>query len=75
MILLNHNFFGNERWHKYKLAATFVVFIRVGDQRVMTIKPVSGSTTSLDYWAAYLGGAKIKTDGLKQQTQTDVIIH
>ena len=26
-----------------------------------------------DYWAAYFGGEKIKTDGLKQHTQTDVI--
>ena len=26
-----------------------------------------------DYLAAYVGGAKIKTDGLKQQTQTDDI--
>ena len=27
-----------------------------------------------DYWAAYVRG-KIKTDGLKQHTQTDVITH
>ena len=30
-----------------------------------------------DYWAAYVGWQKIKTDGLKQkwQTRTDVITH
>ena len=28
-----------------------------------------------DYWAAYVGGAKIKTDGPKRQTQTDAITH
>ena len=33
----------------------------------------TGSTTGSDYWAAYVGGVKIKTDGLKQQTRTDVI--
>ena len=32
----------------------------------------SGSTGS-DYWATHVGWAKIKTDGLKQQIQTDVI--
>ena len=32
-------------------------------------------TTGFDYWASYIGGAKIKTDGLKQQTLTDVITH
>ena len=26
-----------------------------------------------DYWAALVGGEKIKTDGLKQQTRTNVI--
>ena len=31
--------------------------------------------TGSDYWAAYVGGAKIKTDGLKQQTRTNVITH
>ena len=35
----------------------------------------TGSTTGSNYWAAYVGGAKIKTDGPKQQTQTDVITH
>ena len=35
----------------------------------------SGSTRSSDYWAAYVGGAKIKTEGLRIQTQTDVITH
>ena len=39
----------------------------------MTSKPVQ--TTGSDYWAAYIDGAKIKTDGLKQQTQTDAITH
>ena len=33
----------------------------------------TGSTTGFDYWAAYVGGAKIKTDSLKQQTRTNVI--
>ena len=28
-----------------------------------------------DYWAAYVGGEKIKTDGLKWHTRTDVITH
>ena len=28
-----------------------------------------------NYWAAYIGGEKIKTDGLKQHTQTIVITH
>ena len=28
-----------------------------------------------EYWAAYVGGAKIKTDGPKEQTQTDVITY
>ena len=35
----------------------------------------TGSTTGSNYWAAYVGGAKIKTDGPKQQTRTDVITH
>ena len=29
--------------------------------------------TGFDYWATYVGGKKIKTDGLKQHTQTNVI--
>ena len=29
----------------------------------------------LDYWGAYVGWEKIKTDGLKQHTLTDVITH
>ena len=37
------------------------------------IKP--DGTTGSDYWAVYIGGAKIKTDGLKRQTRTDVITH
>ena len=32
-------------------------------------------STGSDYWAAYVGGKKIKTDGLKQNTRTDVITH
>ena len=40
----------------------------------MTQKPVV-HTTGPDYWAAYIGGVKIKTDGLKQQTGTDFISH
>ena len=28
-----------------------------------------------DYWDAHVGGEKIKTDGLKQDTGSDVIIH
>ena len=35
----------------------------------------TGSTTGSNYWAAYVGGAKIKTDGLKPQTRTDAITH
>ena len=31
--------------------------------------------TGSDYWAAHVGGEKIKTDGLKQHTRTDVITH
>ena len=30
-------------------------------------------STGSDYWAAHVGGEKIKTDGLKQDTRTDVI--
>ena len=33
----------------------------------------NGSATGSDYWAAYIGGAKIKTDGPKQQTSSNVI--
>ena len=32
-------------------------------------------STGSDYWAAYVGGEKIKTDGLKRHTRTDVITH
>ena len=37
-------------------------------------------STGSDYWAAYIGqsdigGEKIKTNGLKRHTQTDVITH
>ena len=40
----------------------------------MTSKPVEVCTGS-DYWAAHVDGAKIKTNGLKGQTLTDVITH
>ena len=30
-------------------------------------------STGFDYWAAYVGGEKIKTDGLKQHTSSDDI--
>ena len=40
----------------------------------MTSKQVS-STKGSEYWAAYVGGAKIKTDGSKGQIRTDVITH
>ena len=32
-------------------------------------------STGSDYWAAYVHGEKIKTDGLKQHTLTNVITH
>ena len=32
-------------------------------------------STGSDYWAAYIGGEKIQTDGLKRQTRTDFINH
>ena len=35
----------------------------------------TGSTASYDYWAVYVGEAKIKTDGPKRWTRTDVITH
>ena len=35
----------------------------------------NGKSTSSDYWAAYVGGAKIKTDGPKRQTGYNVITH
>ena len=31
--------------------------------------------TRSDYWAAYVGGEKIKTDGLKQHNWTDLITY
>ena len=34
-----------------------------------------GSTRGSDYWAAYIGGAKIQTDGPKRKTGSDVITH
>ena len=33
------------------------------------------SSMGSDYWAAYISGEKIKTNGLKQHTQTDVMTH
>ena len=35
----------------------------------------TGSPLGSDYLAAYVGGAKIKTDSLKRQTRNDVITH
>ena len=33
------------------------------------------SSTGFDYWAAYVYGEKIKTDGLKLHTGSDGITH
>ena len=42
----------------------------------MTSKPLEVWVLAVfDYWAAYLGGEKIKIDGLKRHTRTDVITH
>ena len=42
----------------------------------MTSKPLEGRVSAVfDYWDAYVGGEKIKTDGLKRHTRTDVITH
>ena len=35
----------------------------------------TGSTTGSNYWSANASGEKIKTNGLKEQTQTDVNTH
>ena len=32
-------------------------------------------STGSDYWAAYFGGEKIKTNVVKQHTRIDVITH
>ena len=32
-------------------------------------------STGFCYWAAYVGGEKIKIDGLKRYTQKDIITH
>ena len=32
-------------------------------------------STGFGYWAAYVGGEKIKTDGLKRHTGSDDITH
>ena len=42
----------------------------------MTSEPLEVRDLSVfDYWDAYIGGEKIKTDGLKRHTQTGVITH
>ena len=33
----------------------------------------TSNTMDSDYWAAYIGGAKIKTNCLKRQIRTDVV--
>ena len=33
------------------------------------------TSMGFDYWAAYVGGEKIKTDGLKLHTGSDDITH
>ena len=35
----------------------------------------TSSTMGSDYWAAYVGWVKIKTDGPKRQTGSDAITH
>ena len=40
----------------------------------MTSEPLEVRVSAVfDYWAAYVGGEKIKTDGLKQRTWIYVI--
>ena len=40
----------------------------------MTSEPLEVRVLAVfDYWAAYVGGEKIKIDGLKKRTQSDVI--
>ena len=40
----------------------------------MSSKPFEVQVLAVfDYWDAYVGGEKIKTDGLKRHTQTDVM--
>ena len=42
----------------------------------MTSEPLEERVLAVfDYWVAYIGGEKIKTDGLKRHTRTDVITH
>ena len=42
----------------------------------MTSEPLEVRVSAVfDYWDAYIGGEKIKTDRLKRHTQTDVITH
>ena len=42
----------------------------------MTSEPLEVPVSAvLDYWAAYVGGEKIKIDRLKRHPQTDVITH
>ena len=42
----------------------------------MTSEPLEVRVSAVfDYWDAYIGGEKIKSDGLKRHTQKDVITH
>ena len=42
----------------------------------MSSKPLKVQVLAVfDYWDAYVGGEKIKTNGLKRHTQTGVITH
>ena len=42
----------------------------------MTSEPLEVRVSAVfDYWAGYVGGEKIKIDGLKKHTRTDVITH
>ena len=42
----------------------------------MTSEPLEVRVSAVFfYWAAYVGGEKIKIVGFKRHTQTDVIVH
>ena len=42
----------------------------------MTSEPLEVQVSAaFDYWAAYVAGEKIKVDGLKRHTRTDVTTH
>ena len=42
----------------------------------MTSEPLEVRVSAIfDYWAVYVDGEKIKIDGLKRHTRTDVITH